>query len=77
MRRLPANSNQERFFHAISRPATAYNDFAEFSLKSNPNGVWSYLVSGVLLSTPMYKCGSPPQKSFPCWWNAQADVVLQ
>jgi hypothetical protein len=43
-----------------------YDAAADFSIASNPNGVWSYLVNGAPLSFTMNPCSIP---GTVCWWN--------
>src|SRR5580692_7973534 len=55
---------------AQSSQVSPYNAATEFSLSSNPNGVWSYLVSGSLLSAAL--TGSGSTAGFNEWWNGKA-----
>jgi hypothetical protein len=52
-----------------SGPASAqtYDAYKNFNLKKNPDGAWSYLVAGDLLSTKLPSCASISK--FICWWN--------
>jgi hypothetical protein len=50
--------------------ATTYNAVNDFSIASNPNGVWSYLVSGAPLSTSGHNYGGG-QSGLDYWWSAQ------
>ena len=51
------------------RPSSgaAYNAVTQFSVKSNPNGVWSYLYSGGLLTESTKSCAGI--KKLLCWYN--------
>ena len=50
--------------------ASSFNAVTDFSLASNPNGVWSYLVSGTLLGNPTNN--DPSFVGLDYWWNGQA-----
>jgi hypothetical protein len=50
--------------------ASSYNAVTDFSLASNPNGAWSYLVSGTLLGNPT--SNNPSFVGLDYWWNGQA-----
>jgi len=50
-------------------PASAqvYNAYKQFRLKANPNGDWSYLAAGELLTQKIKTCANVAK--FECWWN--------
>jgi hypothetical protein len=50
--------------------ASTYNAVTDFSLSSNPNGVWSYRSGGSLLSSPVIGSGSTA--GWNEWWNGKA-----
>jgi len=50
--------------------ALTYNAVTAFSLSNNPNGVWSYLSSGSLLSSPVIGSGSTA--GWNEWWDGKA-----
>lgn len=52
---------------AESASAQTFDAFKEFKLKDNPNGDWSYLFAGQLLTTKLKACGGVTK--FQCWWN--------
>jgi trimeric autotransporter adhesin len=52
--------------HAATQ-TTAYNAVTDFSLSANPNGVWSYLSNGSLLSSAVIGSGST------AGWNTWSD----
>jgi len=47
--------------------AAAYQATTDFSIAGNPNGTWSYLVSGSLLAVPQANCNS--NLGIACWQN--------
>jgi len=49
---------------------STYNAVTDFGLSRNPNGVWSYLSSGSLLSSPVI--GSGPTAGLNTWWDGKA-----
>jgi hypothetical protein len=55
---------------ACGAQASSFNAVNNFSLASNPNGVWSYLVSGALLGNPT--SNNPSLVGLDYWWNGQA-----
>lgn len=56
---------------AVGAQASAsYNAVDDFSIASNPNGVWSYLASGTPLSTSGHNFGGG-QSGWDYWWSAQ------
>jgi uncharacterized protein (TIGR03437 family) len=50
--------------------ALTYNAVTAFSLSNNPNGVWSYLSGGSLLSTSVIGIGSTAGWNY--WWDGKA-----
>jgi hypothetical protein len=54
---------------ACGEPALAqtYDAFKQFSLKNNPNGPWSYVAAGRLLTAREAKCDALPR--LYCWTN--------
>jgi len=48
--------------------AATYCADGQFSSKSNPNGMWSYLANGALLTDQLLISGN---KLTPCWWNGR------
>ena len=50
--------------------ASTFDAVANFSQTTNPNGVWSYLVAGSLLTT--YQSSNPSFVGLDYWWNGQA-----
>ena len=57
------------FFGLVSAGAAARTDdaYRQFRLRHNPNGAWSYLAGGALLSTKLPDCAGV--SNFNCWWN--------
>jgi uncharacterized protein (TIGR03437 family) len=51
-------------------PVSTYNAATDFSLSSNPNGVWSYLSSGSLLPSPVI--GGGATAGWNEWWDGKA-----
>jgi len=49
--------------------ATGYNAWANFKIKTNPNGPWSYLGGGALLADTIPDCVG--NKKILCRWNGQ------
>ncbi len=49
--------------------AASYNAWANFSIKANPNGPWSYLAGGALLTQTIPDCNG--NTKLLCWWNGQ------
>jgi hypothetical protein len=47
--------------------AQSYNAFSQFSLKTNPNQVWTYEAAGNLLTTKVKVCNSIQKDD--CWTN--------
>jgi hypothetical protein len=74
--RRPLGVSSALFFFACtlfsgSARATTYNAVNDFSLASNPNGVWSYLASGTPLGTPAVNFGGA--SGLDAWWSAEAE----
>ncbi len=59
-------------FCCITKAAT-YNAVTDFSLSSNPNGVWSYLYGATLFPTAVV--GSGATAGLNCWWNGKANTA--
>jgi hypothetical protein len=55
---------------ALPAVGQTYNPVAQFGVKHNPNGAWSYLADGMLLSKTLKSCAGV--SGFNCWWTGES-----
>ncbi len=60
---------------ALNTQAATYNAVTDFSLSSNPNGVWTYLYNASLLSSAVTGSGATAGVNY--WWNNGGAVPNQ